>query len=203
MGESNRRENTRRVIEEAGLSPAAWRAAIAVALTRRLLAIAGIVVIFVGIYTAHSDPFLSRVVWAGLVLFGCAVVLWVATIPVRRRVDKVRWQDGTVTFRTVEPGSVGESGQHVACEVELKPTARVVYDATLNPTARIARVSATVGPLDTERLIVGATMRCLIDGLDSGKLLRAFPYAEPNAPLPSGRELKFQKATQRTRTLPD
>ena len=40
----------------------------------------------------------------------------------------------------------------------------------------------------------GATMRCIIDRIESPFLLRAFPYAEPNAPLPSGRELKFRRA---------
>jgi hypothetical protein len=179
-------------MEEAGFSPAGWRAALVAAQTPRALAIAALVLLFVGFFVR---PFVGfTVVWIGLALFGGAVVLGVATIPVRRRIDEVRWQDGTVTIRTVEPGSVGESGQHVACEVELKPTARVLYEATLNPTARIAQVSATVGPLDTERLIVGATMRCLIDHLDSRIVLRAFPYAQPHAPLPSGRELKFRKA---------
>jgi hypothetical protein len=35
--------------------------------------------------------------------------------------DKVQRQDGTVTFRAVEPGGVDESGQRVDCEVELSP----------------------------------------------------------------------------------
>ena len=195
MGTSNRRdrrENVRRVMEEAGFSPAGWRAALAVSQTLRALGIAGLVVLFVGFFVTQFVGF--AVVWIGLALLGGAVALGVAMIPWRRRIEKVRWHDGTVTIRTVEPGRVGESGQRVVCEVELKPTARAVYEAALNPTARIARVSATVGPLDTARLIVGVTMRCLIDRLDTRIVLRAFPYAAPDAPLPSGRELRFRKA---------
>jgi hypothetical protein len=36
-------------------------------------------------------------------------------------------------------------------------------------------------------------MRCLIDRYDSVKPLRVFPYATPDAQLPSGRVLKFHK----------
>jgi hypothetical protein len=188
----DRRESVRRVMEEAGFSPAGWRAALAVAQTLRALVIAGLVLLLVGFFVARFVGF--AVVWIGLALFGGAVVLGLAMMPWRRRIDNVRWLDGTVVFRTVEPGSMGESGQRVVCQIELKPTARVVYEAALNPTARIARVSTTVGPMDTQRLVVGATMRCLIDRIDTRIVLRAFPYAEPNAPLPSGRELKFRKA---------
>ena len=94
----------------------------------------------------------------------------------------MRWQDGTVTFRTVEPGNVGESGQRVDCEVELSPQ------------WSLSRVYTTVGPLDAERIAVGATMRCLIDRMETLIALRAFPYAQPEVPLPSGRELKFFRA---------
>ena len=97
-------------------------------------------------------------------------------------VDKVRWQEGTVAFRTVEPGDVGEDGQLVTCRV------------TVRPPANISRVATMVGPMDAERLVVGATMRCLIDRMDGMTPLRVFPYARPEAVLPSGRVLKFRKA---------
>jgi len=42
--------------------------------------------------------------------------------------------------------------------------------------------------------VVGAMMRCLIDRIGTRTVLRAFPYAPPNVPLPSGRELKFSRA---------
>jgi hypothetical protein len=67
----------------------------------------------------------------------------------------------------------------------------------LGPPAKygpFTRLYTTVGPLDTELLVVGATMRCLIDRMESLIALRAFPYAQPDAQLPSGRELKFFRA---------
>jgi hypothetical protein len=54
-------------------------------------------------------------------------------------------------------------------------------------------VAATIGPLDAERLVVGATMRCQINRLDFPIVFRAFPYAASDAELPSGRELIFIK----------
>jgi hypothetical protein len=89
VGASNgryRRENVKRVMEEAGFSPAEGRAALATAQTRRALVIAGLAVLFVGF---SVRPFVGfAVVWIGLALVGSAVVLGVATIPVRRRIDK-------------------------------------------------------------------------------------------------------------------
>jgi hypothetical protein len=40
----------------------------------------------------------------------------------------------------------------------------------------------------------GGTMRCLIDRTNSFNVLRVFPYAQPDAKLPSGRMLKFHRA---------
>ena len=188
-----RRENVMRLKVEAGLSPGRAQAERVLAQTLRVLAVAGVAVLVVGLVAPSVG--LGRLVWIGLALSGGATVLvathgWYAL----RVIDKVRWQDGTVTIRTVEPGDVGESGQHVVCEVELRPAARVVYEAGLNPTARIARVATTVGPLDIQRLVVGATMRCRIDRAEFQYMLLAFPYAAPNAPLPSGRSLTFKRA---------
>ena len=112
---------------------------------------------------------------------GCAVLLF----PIRRRAEKDRWHEGTITLRTVEPGPVGESGQRVDCEV------------ALNPTGRITRAYTIAGPLDTSWLVVDATLRCLIDRYEF-IVVRAFPYAQPDASLPSGRELKFSRAKART-----
>ena len=75
-----------------------------------------------------------------LTLAGVGVVVAVAATRVERaarRSTRFRWQDGTMTLRTVEPGAVGEYGQRVVCEVEL------------NPPPRLARVATTVGPMDT------------------------------------------------------
>jgi hypothetical protein len=52
----------------------------------------------------------------------------------RRLIAKVRWLDGTVTFRMVEPGGVGDDGRYVVCRV------------TLGPPTKITRVVTTVGP---------------------------------------------------------
>ena len=188
MGESarrDRRENVMRLKVEAGVSPARARAERVLGQTLRVLALAGVALIIVGIpVSAVLGVGVNRgLVLIGLALAGGAVVLLAAMgWSAQHAIENVRWQYGTVTFRTVEPGHVGESGQHVVCEVELKPT------------ARIARVSTTVGPLDTERLVVGATMRCILDRVEFPYVLRAFPYAAPDAPLPSGRELDFRRA---------
>jgi hypothetical protein len=148
--------------------------------TVQVLALLGAALFVAGLagFVGIAPQFKGVLIWIGLALFvGCAVVMAV----MRRKLKNVRWQEGAVRFRTVEPGLVGESGQQLVCEVEL------------NPTGRITRVKTTVGPMDTQGLVVGATMRCLIDRYEF-IVLRAFPYAQPDAPLPSGRELKFSKA---------
>jgi hypothetical protein len=192
VGDGGRRDQLkkhRRLTEEVGISPARWQAERALVLTLKVLAFAGLALFFLVGFAYHP------LLWIGPVLFaGAAVPLYALGSLRLRRIKKVRWQDGTVTFRTVEPGEVGETGQRVYCEVELNPAARVVYEVEQNPMARFARVFTTVGPLDTERLVVGATMRCIFDRIESPFLLRAFPYAELNAPLPTGRELKFRRA---------
>jgi hypothetical protein len=173
-----RRENAKRLLDEAGISRAAQRSQRVVFRALLALAILGIAAFVAGLIVNDG------LVWIGLALFAGAVVFLFALGRARaRKIEKVRWQDGTVTFRTVEPGDVGESGQHVECEVEL------------NPTGRAIRVATTVGPLDTQWLAVGATLRCLIDRTDLFVVLRAFPYAQPEGPLPSGREVKFYRAT--------
>ncbi len=163
-----------RVREEAGISRAQWQIERIVAITLVVLSIVGLTLLFVGE---------GALMWIGIALFVSATVALVTLSRIRgRSIEKVRWQDGTVTFRTVEPGDVDESGQRVDCEVEL------------NPPRNFTRVYTTVGPLDAERIVVGATMRCLIDRMETLIALRAFPYAQPDAPLPSGRALKFFRA---------
>lgn len=180
MGEGKRRterEAVLRLMAEAGVSAERVRIEHVLAQTLKLLIVAGLGVIVVGIALG------SELAWAGVALSGGAFIAFLAIASHRLRVlDKVRWQDGTVTFRTIEPRNVDESGQSVVCDVEL------------NPPLRVVRVATTVGPLDAERLVVGATMRCQVDRLDFPVLLRAFPYAAPDAPLPAGRELAFRKA---------
>ena len=119
----------------------------------------------------------------GIPLLVIIVALMVAATGHRRHlIAKVRWLDGTVTFRTVEPGTVGDDGQYVVCQV------------TLRPSTHITRVATTVGPMDAQHLVVGATMRCLIDRNGSFRVLRVFPYAKAEHALPTGRVLKFHKA---------
>ena len=198
MGATDRREQretVRRVSEEAGIGPARRRTERVIVQTLKVLIVAGIALFVVGLVV--GDPR----VWIGgsALVLGAVVLVGVMGRQRLRRIEKVRWQDGTVTFRTVEPGDVEEHGQRVTCDVEINPKPRMVYEADLNPTTRAARVFATVGPLDTERLVVGATMRCIIDRIEFPFVLRAFPYAEPNATLPSGRELTFMKAKDKAK----
>ena len=104
------------------------------AITLVVLCIAGITLGFVG------D---GALMWIGIGLFVAAVLALVILSKVRgRSIERARWQDGTVTFRTVEPGNVGESGQRVDCEVELSPL------------QSFTRVYKKVGPLDAERIAV-------------------------------------------------
>jgi hypothetical protein len=168
-----KREDMMRLRVEAGLSLAWARVEIVLGQILRGLLVVGVALLVVGLagHSVATSLGLGRLVKIGLALSVGAIVLLAArgwyTL---RVVRKVRWQDGTVTIRTIEPGNVGESGQHVVCEVELKPTARAFYEAQLNPTprafyeaqlnpsARILRVATTVGPLDIQRLVVGTTM---------------------------------------------
>ncbi|MCP9276934.1 hypothetical protein [Mycolicibacterium arenosum] len=111
-----------------------------------MLAVLGIAAFIAGVVVGGS------LVWMGLALFAGSFIPLVVVVEVReRKIAKSRWQVGTVTFRTVEPGRVDEYGQEVVCEV------------TVNPTAPITRVAATIGLLDTQWLVVGATTRCVAD----------------------------------------
>jgi hypothetical protein len=165
------------LMEEVGIGPMRrlfhfflWAASI-------LLAIVAIVTTVVGLFVGVS---MLEITFA---LITAAVVLILVTTWWRRHlVRKVRWVEGTVTFRTVEPGETSEDGQYVECRV------------VLNPPSSITRVATRIGPLDAERLALGGKMRCRIDRLETFRFLRVFPYAPPDAPLPYGRELKFRKA---------
>jgi hypothetical protein len=167
----------RGLMEEAGISRGQRRLHAIVSLILMVLLAVASALVVVGLFVGGTLPGI------GGVLLVATIVLMIATALHRRRlVDKVRWQEGTVAFRTVEPGDVGEDGQLVTCRV------------TVRPPANISRVATMVGPMDAERLVVGATMRCLIDRMDGLAPLRVFPYARPEAVLPSGRVLKFRKA---------
>jgi hypothetical protein len=193
----DRRDDMMRLRMEAGLSPGRARAEAVLGQALRVLLAAALVLLLVGLVGRAVLPSVGfgRLVSLGLALSGgAAFLLVVRGLYTLRVVKKVRWQDGTMTIRTVEPGAVGENGQRVVCEIELKPTPRVVYEADPNPTARITRVATTVGPLDAQWLVVGVAMRCRIDRAEFEYVLRAFPYAAPDAPLPSGRSLTFRRA---------
>ncbi|OBF48589.1 hypothetical protein A5787_09745 [Mycobacterium sp. 852002-50816_SCH5313054-b] len=193
----DRLEDMMRLRVEAGVSLGRARAEVVLGQALRAILAAGIVVLALGLVGAGVAPSggLGRLVSIGLALSGVAAVLLVVRgLYSLHVVRKVRWQDGTVTIRRVQPGQVGENGQHVVCDVELKPNMPAVYQAGPNPTAQIIRVATTVGPLDSQWLVVGATMRCRIDRAEFEYLLRAFPYAAPNASIPSGRNLTFKRA---------
>jgi hypothetical protein len=143
-----------------------------------------VIVIVAAVLTAVGFVF-NSLLSPGLILLTAAVAgLIVVALWRRFLVRAVRWQEGTVKIRKVEPGDVGENGQRVVCVVEAVPP----LDTT--------RVATTVGPLDAERLMLGGTMRCLIDRADtiSITVMKVYPYASAQATLPAGREVKFCRA---------
>ena len=169
----------KRLMVEAGVSPRLRHLHDVLWTVLLLLFVAAVALIVVGIVVGIF--FDGTLLYIGFALFGTAFVLMLAASAHRwHLIREVRWAEGTVTFLTVEPGGLSEDGQYVECRVRL------------NPPSDITRVATQVGPLDAERLAVGGTMRCLIDRNDGFKPLRVFPYAAPDAPLPSGRVLKFQ-----------
>jgi hypothetical protein len=166
------------LMAEAGVSPGLRRFHMVLWFVLLLLGVALAVLVVVGFFVGGT------LLVVGLALFGTAVVVMIAAYMHRQYlIAKVRWLDGTVTFRTVEPGGVGEDGQYVVCQIMLRP-----------PTNNLTRVATTIGPLDAQHLVVGATMRCLIDRADGFKVLRVYPYAKSDTTLPSGRMLQFHKA---------
>ena len=165
------------LMEEVGISPL-WRGFHFVLwAASMLLAAIAVVTAVVGIFVGVS---MLEITFA---LITAAVVSILATNWWRRYlVRKVRWVEGTVTFRAVEAGETTEDGQYVVCRV------------TIRPPSNITRIATRIGPMDAERLALGGTMRCLIDRLGTFTFLRVFPYAPHDAPLPYGRMLKFRKA---------
>jgi uncharacterized membrane protein len=148
-----------------------------------LLAVVSVLLVVAAVVACIAAFFVFDLLEIALALTVVAIVVVVAASWHRRHlVDKVRWVDGTVTFRSVEPGDTSEDGQYVECRVDV------------NPPADITRVATRVGPLDAERLSVGGTMRCLIDRYSRINVLRVYPYATPGTQLPSGHVLKFHKA---------
>ena len=166
--------NVYRLLDEVGVSRARQRTALIGERTLSLVAVLGVAVFVVGLVVGDG---LVRI---GLALFVGSAVLWsVVAWAMFRKIAKVRWQEGTVTFRTVEPGEHTEYGWRVDCEVELNPTGRITWVHT----AKEIWGSA----LQEKRLVVGATMRCLIDRTGRSAF-RAFPWAKPDGdPLPRSR----------------
>lgn len=179
MGEDDtqgRAQHWLTLMEEAGVSRARRRLHALLWLGLVLLAIVAVGLIVVGIFVDYT------LIGVGVALSFCAAFgLVVSSWRRKRLIAGVRWEEGTVTFRTVEPGSVGENGQYVECNI------------TVHPALDIRRVATTIGPLDAERMHVGTTMRCLIDRAATFNVLRVFPYAAEDATLPSGRVLKFHR----------
>ena len=183
----------KRVRDEAGVNPAQQgRTKLVVARTLAVLGLSGIAVFVAGLVLRHTTSW----IWIGglALFFGGFVPIfgWIAAD--HSKVEKVRWQEGTVTFRTVELGTLTEDGRDVNFEVELNPTGRITWVFT-QLRQRYSRAEAysgveAMGMLKEKRLVVGATMRCLIDRIEDFAF-RAFPYAKPDAPLPYGDELLF------------
>jgi tetratricopeptide (TPR) repeat protein len=182
-----RREALKRVKYEAGVTPAQMgRTKLVVRRTMLMLPVLGIAVFIAGLVLHHTTPW----IWiGGLALFFLGfvpIVAWKVTDD--RKVEKVRWQEGTVTFRRVEPGRYGGGySQHPVsadwrenfcfhdCEVELNPTGRITW---------VHEAGAYQDkPPATRGIIVGATIRCLIDRTELIAFY-AFPRAVPDAPLP-------------------
>jgi hypothetical protein len=166
-----------RLMEEVGISPLRRGFHLVLWAASMLLAIVAVVTTVVGIFVG-----VSMLEIAFSLIMAAVVVIFAANWWRRHLIRKVRWVEGTVTFRTIEPGGMGENGQYVKCQVRL------------DPPSTITRVATQVGPLDAERLSLGGTMRCLIDRLETFRFLRVYPYAPHDARLPYGRELKFHKA---------
>jgi hypothetical protein len=93
------------LMEEAGVSPARRRLHARLWLVLMLLTVAAIALSVVSIFVGGA------LVEVGLASLVAAGALWFATFWWRRHViAKIRWLDGTVTFRSVEPGGVGDDG---------------------------------------------------------------------------------------------
>lgn len=155
-----RRENMVRLKIGAGMSPARARAERTTVQVLKLVLIAGAVLAMVGLVGDFVVPSLdqSRLVVIGVALSVGAFALVIAMgVYSLRAIAKVRWLDGTVTIRTVEAGHVGEDGQRVVCEVEVKPHAHLAYEPGPNSTPQIAWVATKAGPMDVQWLVVGAT----------------------------------------------
>jgi hypothetical protein len=189
VGRRERGEILDRLVDEAGVSHAWWRTTGVIARMLVVLAVVGGAVFVAGLVVSGEG-----LVWIGLALSLGSFVLLRAMVAARwQKIANVRWQEGAVTFRTVKPGRFdADWGQRVDCEVELSPHERIAW------------VLTWVDVRDARRLVVGATMRCLIDRMEYSVLLRAFPNADPNHPLsaqrwwpptPSGpaHELRFRK----------
>ena len=188
-----RREALKRVEDEAGVSPAQRRAQMGrtkrvVGRTLLMLPVLGIAVFIAGLVFRHTTSWIWIVALAMVFLGFVPIVAYMVNY--HRKIEKVRWQEGTVTFRRVEPGFHskglvligGDSHQIYDCEVELNPTGRILWVHAANVLGR--RATAKKG------IRTGATMRCLIDRTHE-VAFRAFPWAEPDAPLPSGKKLLF------------
>jgi hypothetical protein len=178
------REARKRVKDEAEVDAAQMGPSLSLFVRRTLvmLQVLGIAVFIAGLVLPHKTSW----IWiGGLALFlGGVVPMFAGAIAdeykAERKIEKGRWQEGTVTFRTIELGKQTEDGWYVDCEVEL------------NPTGRISQVYEDVDSLHIHRVVIGATMRCLIDRTEE-VAFRAFPYAKPDAPLTSDNRLVFRE----------
>jgi hypothetical protein len=163
----------KQLMVEAGVSPRLRRIHETLWLVLLLLFAVTVVLIVGGVVAAVFVGPIPLLI--AIALFAGVVASMIATTLHRNQlIAGVRWQEGTVTLQTVEPGRVGEDGQYVVCQV------------TVRPPIEITRVATTVGPMDVQHLVAGTTLRCFIDRNDGFEVLHVVP--------PSGRALKFHKA---------
>jgi hypothetical protein len=199
--EKRERENAlSQLLREAGVSPAWWQATRVIIRVLRVLISAAIALVIVGaiVGVVAGDQW----VWiGGLALFLVAVqLILVVGWLWRRRTETFRWQDGTVTFRAVEHG-YKDDWPYVTCDAEINLTPHATDESDSNPPTRRAwlsyQKSVAWDSTNIKGVVDGATMRCLVDRMNGsfgGSVLRAFPKAGRDATLPSGPEIKFEKA---------
>jgi hypothetical protein len=141
--------------------------------TLAVLGLSGIPVFIVGLVLPHTTSW----IWIGglALFFGGFVPIFAWIGADNRKVEKIRWREGTVTFRRVKIRRyLGEDGWDLDCQVELNPTGRITW---VNTTFHASPPAAHF-TLEMRGIVVGATMRCLIDRTER-VVFRVYPSSTP------------------------